>query len=270
MFNLITASIILLAGHSMEQDRIPYEENNKKVADWVAKSTQQSEGGGQPVAIKDSALCAYVQGATFHSVHYPEFPIARRPPEPMVMRNVLMVDSKGGVMHFTSREGLRKAFLKLAQPIDSGAVSEFALGWLKASTVFSQDGFFQFVFADKNVHSEKHQGVLVVTATAPVVEKGGDTGSLVAVLSFAPTKTEGVYRLNSIVEKDTIKPGIRPICQSTLLLDKNPIVRKMAERDLLVMGESALPYMAEQYSKASPKLKKEIERVRQRILRGDR
>jgi hypothetical protein len=67
-----------------------------------------------------------------------------------------------------------------------------------------------------------------------------------------------------------LKPGPRPICQATKLLDADPVVRRMAEQDLLVMGRAARPYLDEQRAKAAPELQKAIDRVWERICADDR
>ena len=59
---------------------------------------------------------------------------------------------------------------------------------------------------------------------------------------------------------------MRPICQSTKLLDSDPIVRKMAEQDLLIMGKAAKPYLDEQRAKVSPPLRDAIDKIWQQIL----
>lgn len=67
-------------------------------------------------------------------------------------------------------------------------------------------------------------------------------------------------------ETSTVLPGVRPICQATKLLDRDPIVRRMAEQDILVMGRMAKPYLDEIRAKAKPKLKQAIDRIWRRIV----
>jgi hypothetical protein len=50
------------------------------------------------------------------------------------------------------------------------------------------------------------------------------------------------------------------------LLDADPIVRRMAEQDLLIMGSAAKSYLDEQRAKASPELRRAIDRLWQRIV----
>jgi hypothetical protein len=59
---------------------------------------------------------------------------------------------------------------------------------------------------------------------------------------------------------------MRPICQATKLLDPDPIVRKMAEQDLLIMGAAARDYLLEQRAKAGPELQAAIDRIWERML----
>lgn len=59
---------------------------------------------------------------------------------------------------------------------------------------------------------------------------------------------------------------MRPICQATKLLDADPIVRKMAERSIQIMGRAARGYLEEQRAQAAPDLQQAIDRMWQRIL----
>ena len=74
----------------------------------------------------------------------------------------------------------------------------------------------------------------------------------------------------NVLEKSALRPGIRPICQATKLLDRDPIVRRMAEQDLLVMGRAAKPYLDQIRVTAQPKLQQAIDRIWQRILNEGR
>ena len=244
--------------------------NNQRVIAWMEKHVDQSGQVVVPRPIDDVGLADLTRTVTFHTVHYMEFPVARMAPKPMAMRNVFSVDSKCNVALYTKREDLRKVFPPMVKPVNKPNMKVLAIGWLRVSTEFSQDGFFQFLFDEKNLSLAANGNGYVMTAVAPVVEKGGDRGKLTATLTFVPAQEMGTFKLVSIVEKDTIQAGIRPICQATLLLDDNPLVRRIAERDLLVMGKSAFPYMKEQMAKASPELRKEIERVWKRIENGER
>jgi predicted acylesterase/phospholipase RssA len=51
----------------------------------------------------------------------------------------------------------------------------------------------------------------------------------------------GGGKLTKAEEKSTLKAGVRPICQPTKLLDTDPLVRRIVEKDLLVMGRRGRP-----------------------------
>jgi hypothetical protein len=59
--------------------------------------------------------------------------------------------------------------------------------------------------------------------------------------------------------------GIRPRCQATLLLHADPLVRAIAEQDLLVLGRYARGYLLEQRANASEELRREIDRIWRQI-----
>jgi hypothetical protein len=98
-----------------------------------------------------------------------------------------------------------------------------------------------------------------------VVAKAGNEGFLAAELLFDPKG-----QLVQVREDVQLKPGIRPICQATKLLDPDPIVRRMAERDLLILGRLAKPYLDEQRQQADPALRRAIDQLWQRIEREER
>ena len=72
--------------------------------------------------------------------------------------------------------------------------------------------------------------------------------------------------LVGVSETRDVRPGVRPICQATKLLDADPLVRRMAEQDILVMGKSAKAYLDEQRAKAKPELRAAIDHIWKRIV----
>ena len=63
---------------------------------------------------------------------------------------------------------------------------------------------------------------------------------------------------------------MRPICQATKLLDPDPVVRRMAEDAILLMGKPAKEYLDGQRARATPALREAMDRIWQRILIEDR
>jgi len=64
--------------------------------------------------------------------------------------------------------------------------------------------------------------------------------------------------------------GSLPRCQSTRLLDENPIMRPLAEQDLLAMGPVAKTYLDTMRPKLSADLQRAIDDIWQRIEKGER
>jgi hypothetical protein len=128
------------------------------------------------------------------------------------------------------------------------------------SQQFVQDGFYQFTIPDKEIAGNAQK----MTGKAVVEPKGGNKGYLAVTMTFEGDK------LSKAVEENTVKPGVRPICQATKLLDPDPIVRGMAEQCILVMGSAAREYLLEQRVTASPELQEAIDRIWRRIVDEER
>ena len=93
----------------------------------------------------------------------------------------------------------------------------------------------------------------------------GGNGAIEATLSF-----DGAGKLARVAEGGKLRPGPRPICQATKLLDPDPLVRRMAEQDLRIMGRAAKGYLDGQRAQAAPELRRAIDRLWRQIEREDR
>src|SRR5262249_45352300 len=138
-----------------------------------------------------------------------------------------------------------------------------ARAWLVLRQHFIQDGFYAFALMDEATKVGKAEGGK--TASGKVVVMKGGNGMITAELTFNPAG-----KLTAVAQDVKVRPGPRPICQATKLLDGDPIVRQMAEQDLLIMGRFAKPYLDKQRAKASPELRRAIDRIWQRIMEDDR
>jgi hypothetical protein len=125
--------------------------------------------------------------------------------------------------------------------------------------VFKQDGFFKFAIPDGAVTVEQANDGRRASGKALVT--AGGKGELSVSLTF-----DEAGKLGKVAEGGHIKPGVRPICQATKLLDKDALVRRMAEQDILVMGRAAQEYLREQRAKAEPALQGAIDRIWKRIV----
>jgi hypothetical protein len=164
------------------------------------------------------------------------------------------------LQHITDAKGLENFFKAQLSPTRSREAARLALrAWLRVAEVFFQDGFMQFsIPADGlTVESDGTQ----IKASGKLVAQQGGKGQVSTVLTF-----DAAGKLVAAQMARMIREGVRPICQATKLLDPDPIVRAMAEKDILVMGRAAKEYLDEQRAKASPELKKAIDRVWQRIV----
>jgi hypothetical protein len=126
---------------------------------------------------------------------------------------------------------------------------------LRLRSTFLQDGFYKFKFPDESEDTGD-----LITATFEIVPERGNKGTFKAVVRFEMDQFSAVAK-----EENKILRGIRPKCQATLLLHSDPLVREIAEQDLLVLGSSATSYLMQQREKANGALRLEIDRVIRRI-----
>ncbi len=218
---------------------------------------------GQVITIKDELLARALPGYSFYVVRFRQFPVAVAPPEPLNANNLFSVKSDGSVERIPDEETLKRFFRSALAPVRTEAGARDSVkAWLRLSEELHQDGFFQFSIPDQSIQiSKTTNGGLQVSGKAVVNPHGGNTGAISASLTF---DSDGAVTEAS--ESAQIHSGIRPICQATKLLDPDPIVRRMAEQEILVMGKSAKSYLDEQRAKAAPELQHAIDKIWQRIV----
>jgi hypothetical protein len=195
--------------------------------------------------------------SVFFAVIFRQYPLAVLTPSGLSASNVFLVQN-GAVFPLVGPAALRDFFLGNLAPVRGLAGAKDAgLTWLRLTEVFSQDGFF--TFSDPQAQAASLNGEIQVTGSVTVT--AGGRGSIRVAMEFG---LDGA--LEDVSETRTVRPGVRPICQATKLLDADPLVRRMAEQDILVMGESAKAYLDEQRAKAKPELKAAIDRIWKRIV----
>ncbi len=218
---------------------------------------------GQVMQVKDAAVSKALPKHLVFTVIYRQFPIAREVPEPLKAANIFAYSADGKLTLLNDGKSLQTFFKENAIPaLDVEPAKDVTRAWLKLSPELQQDGFYKFAVMDDSTKAALVKNK--VTATGKVVVMQGGNGAIDVTLSFEDGK------LTKVEETVMIKAGPRPICQATKLLDADPVVRKMAEQDLLIMGRAAKGYLDEQRAKASPELRQAIDRLWQRILREDR
>jgi predicted neuraminidase len=237
----------------------PTEEEIKKGQEAVNARLEKLHGQGAQVQyVADEAVTDSLPGWLCYAVLFRQYPVARLVPEGLSAGNVFAVLPGGKVETVSDPKALRKFFRAAMRPVRVGdAARQAAAAWLRLSEALHQDGFYQFAIPDKELTVEK--GGREAHGKA-VVERGGN-GEIKVALTF-----DADGKLDRADETAKLRPGPRPICQATKLLDPDPIIRRMAEQDLLIMGRAAKGYLDEQRARAAPPLRKAIDRLWQRIL----
>ena len=254
----------------------------KLIEKWIASLDGWKEAkarGGKPCPpgirrIDDERLTSVFPAHVFFAGHYLEHPVGLSGPPPLTSRQLFVVGPDQEVTHITDARGLEgffKGTVEWLPPKKNKARSrDIVYGWLRLSEEFSQDGYFRFSLPNDSIAVEPiaaDRGAGYLASGMAVVAprpQSGDFGeiSVVMVLSL-----EG--EILRLLECRNVLAGARPVCQVTKLLDPDPIVRAMAENSLLVIGRAAEAYIMDQRTKASPELRKEIDRVWAKILAGE-
>ncbi|HSQ54632.1 MAG TPA: hypothetical protein VLM40_02720 [Gemmata sp.] len=264
----ILAAVTIASGIARPDDKKGPSEEEVKTA--RAKLENYLKGIPGTQAARTTALTGDGMGQTFpnhvvFAVIFPQYPVARIAPKPLSSANVVAVPKKedGKPVPITNEKELEKFFLNDAASAKVLAhAEEETKAWLRALAELNQDGFYKFtVKVGPGVASGE---TMTVKGEAAVDPQGGNKGAVNATVTFK----DG--RFAKAESKVDLKPGVRPICQATKLLDPDPIVRGMAEQSILVMGSAAKDYLDEQRAKANPELKKAIDRMWERIKKEGR
>ena len=196
---------------------------------------------------------------SFFGVIFPQYPVARLCPQTQNLKcsNVFFVGA-GAVDFVSTIHDLKFFFAAELGPVPSKeAATDAASTWLRFSEELKQDLFY--TFSAPEISYMPREDVTSVRGHAAVMAGGEGQIDILIMLGAAGS-------LVHILEKSALRPGVRPICQATRLLDRDPIVRRMAEQDVLVMGRAAKPYLDQVRATARPKLRQAIDRIWQRIL----
>jgi hypothetical protein len=196
---------------------------------------------------------------SFFGVIFRQHPLAVQCPQTQDLKcsNVFFV--KDGRVEFVANIPDLKFFFgaELGPAPSADAAADAASTWLRFSEELKQDLFY--TFSNPEISYSPRDDVPRVRGHATVV--AGGEGQIDVLIAFGDAGS-----LVYIYEKSALRAGVRPICQATKLLDRDPIVRRMAEQDILIMGRAAKPYLDQIRATARPKLQQAIERVWQRIL----
>lgn len=211
--------------------------------------------------VEDAALSVAFNDYLVYTLTFPQWPIAFALPEPLQNNNLFVFDKTGKFVFVKSSDELEKLFRERASKVkDDQSARSATIAYLVLSEALAQDGMYQFTINDSNIKITRGDTGITTSGKAEVKPVGGNAGEITVKLMFDQSG-----ELLSADHKVNLQTGMRPICQSTKLLDPDPIVRRMAEQDLLIMGRAAKPYLDEQREKVSPKLRVAIDEIWQRI-----
>jgi hypothetical protein len=214
-------------------------------------------------AVTDDAVAHALPNHLVYAVYFRRFPVADTPPEPMALSSLYAVPrgNQGEVKLLTNYETLDTFFRDQLAPVLSDDQAKTAVrAWLRLAEALEQDGYYTFELLEDSLKVAPADGGR--TASGRVVVKRGGNGEITATLAF-----DAQGKLVKVERGGKLKPGPRPRCQATKLLDPDPIVRGMAEDAVLSMGRAAKGYLDEQRAKATPELRQAIDRIWRRIER---
>src|SRR5262245_16044477 len=254
---VLTAAALCTMVHA--QGQADGKQGIEKAQKVVQEHLERIKGtNGQIIHLDDPSLKARFPDDTFFAVRYRQFPVARQLPEGLRASNIFVVRKDGKLLHLKDNKTLLTFFKENGAAVkDTDAGGAALAAWLTLAQEFHQDGMFKFEVNKKNFALEK-SGDEVKAIGRAIVMQGGN-GELNATLQFEKGK------LAKVSESAKIIPGPRPICQATKLLDADPIVRRMAENDLLYLGDLVKDYLDEQRAQAGPELREAIDQIWRRI-----
>jgi hypothetical protein len=249
---------LALGGDAGEAGQPPQEAIDKGQAALKQHLEKIKGANGQILRIESGLLNELFPKDTFFAVRYRVYPTAVQTPPGLKPSNVFVYDN-GKLTHLKDELKLDEFFKeKLPAVKDAATAKKAAQAFVRFSQEFVQDGFYAFDIPDDSAKVADEGGKKRASAKA-VVTKGGN-GEVSATLTFG---ADGKQLGASYGTK--IRPGPRPICQATKLLDPDPIVRRMAEQDLLYMGLAAREYLRERRALADPELRAAIDQLWKRI-----
>ncbi len=263
VLSLFAALVLFAPALADEPKKSPTDDEVKVAQERLSEFLKGIKGAetGRVTALTADGIGATFPDHVIFGVLFPQYPVARIAPAPLKSANVVAVPKNKDAkpIAITEAKELEKFFKDNAHAVKTAAEGEAAIkAWLRCSAEMNQDGFYKFtVKADA---PKVDGGTVSGSGEAPVEPQGGNKGEVKATLTFKDGK------LAMAETKVDLKPGIRPICQATKLLDGDPIVRGMAEQSILVMGSAAKPYLDEQRAKASPELREAIDRIWAKIV----
>lgn len=258
LMRCLTIALILSAFASPGQGNDKAKVDGRDLVRKHIDTLPNGKGAGEVLLQNAPAVTKAFPDYQIVLVRFRVFPVARIMPKGLRASNIFAVNKEGNIEHLKDVKTLEKFFRAHQAPVKNDTDAKAILhAWLSLTPEFYQDGMFKFEVLDKEFKYEDSK------ATGRVTVMQGGNGQINVVLLL---DKEG--KLAKAEEKAAIRPGPRPICQATKLLDADPIVRRIAEQDLLIMGLSAREYLMEQRERATPELRGAIDRLWEQIRKN--
>jgi hypothetical protein len=253
---LFVFAALLHGDEEKGKKKIDKDKAEKAMKDYMAKVKAT---GGTSTKIDDKTVDKLLPSHHFYHLLFRQHPVAMIPPTGLKASNVIAIGPDGKAQALTSVADLEKFFKANAKGLTSDdKAKQGAQAFLRLGRELYQDGFYTF---DDDADSFKVTKKLGRVVTGKTTAMRGGSGTLTLTLDVTDKGAITTAKIDS-----TLRAAPRPICQATKLLDADPVVRKMAEQDLLIMGKAAKGYLDEQRKKASPELRKAIDRMWRRIV----
>ncbi|MDD4889174.1 MAG: hypothetical protein PHU85_04535 [Phycisphaerae bacterium] len=229
---------------------------------------------GQPQSLSAPAAAEAFPDFTWCSVFKGYSPVARidEPQSSWPDRCLFAIDRKSNVTHIADAKALEDFFRKNLPVVQAEAAATLAVqAWLSLAQTIQDHAAFPIEAASLKAAKTDAGWTAQGRAAAGIGPGPGprvrfnDAGFATVKLAFG---ADG--KLKTATEEVKFRPGMRPICQSTKLLDPDPLVRSMAEQELRWMGRSAEQYLKARRAISSPAIQTAIDRIWQQILDDER
>lgn len=224
---------------------------------------------GRILFLSNPVLKKAYPDSVFYVLRFPQWPVALEPPQPLGNNNLFVISKESKALSLVltdvERDSLKHFLMASLKASSNQDATQAVEAGLALGQELVQDGMFKFELDPSSLKCKKDGESLRASGRVNIVPQGGNSGTFDLDMQF-----DAKGKLIDCTQTVGINAGMRPICQSTKLLDSDPIVRKMAEQDLLIMGSSAKEYLEWQRTQVSPELKMEIDRIWRRILKERR
>jgi len=266
-----------------EPAKADYDYSAKAAVERWLKGTVKAQNELPPVAeLADPALKTAFRRWSFFTLRFAQFPVARLAPEPLDSVNLFAADQGEAeltdgrqvplwsITHLKSVKELQDFCKKRLDALAPGGdrpsgARTAAHGYCLLRKELAQDGFFKFEIKPEDFEVAEKDETVIVKASLKVVPGGRNSGAIEVTLTFKAKDGS----LSAIEEQENLKAGMRPICQSLKLADPDPAVRAAAERDILIMGRNALPYLRGKIAETDGELREKIRALAGRIEAGE-